>query len=88
MGQGHECANPDRDPEGGETVKHLSKEDRAQWRNVWCVLRSLDSHEIEPDRIIKVVDWRFFCLDPHAYLIRANDRQADAIWTAVEKRLK
>ena len=28
-------------------MKRLSKEDRARWRNIWCILRSLDWHELE-----------------------------------------
>ena len=25
----------------------LSKKERAQWRNIWCILRSLDMHELK-----------------------------------------
>ena len=32
--------------------------------------------------------WFEFRNDPHGYLVRTDDRQADAIWRAVEKRLK
>ena len=24
----------------------LTDADRAQWRNIWCILRSLDAHEL------------------------------------------
>ena len=71
--------------EEGLMPKKISGKERSQWRNVWCVLRSLDWHEI---RDLSIGDWGKFRSDPHGYLIRADDSQADAIWAAVEKRLK
>ena len=68
-------------------VKEISADARAQWRNIWCVLRSLDLHELnECDS--PHFDYAKFRDEPHRYLIRTDDRQADAIWRAVEKRLK
>lgn len=70
-------------------MKKLTDADRAQWRNIWCILRSLDWHEISGGSFgLSVGEWGKFRSDPHGYLIRTDDRQADAIWRAVEKRLK
>ena len=71
-------------------MRKLSKEERSQWRNIWCILRSLDWHELEASGAgdIEEFGWHEFRDYPHQYLIQASDRQADAIWTAVEKRLK
>ena len=56
---------------------------RNQWRNIWCILRSLDRHEIQyPD-----LDWPKFRDDPHGYFVRCDTATADAIWAAVEKRM-
>ena len=68
-------------------MKTLSKEARSQWRNVWCILRSLDLHELA-EAGGRDINWRDFRADPHSYLVRTDDRNADAIWRAVEKRLK
>ena len=68
----------------------LSTEERARWRNIWCILRSMDWHELaelnqydSPD-----FDYNKFRDEPHRYLLQADDRQAGAIWRAVEKRLR
>ena len=63
----------------------LSKEERARWRNIWCILRSLEWHDLIE---LSIVDWGKFKHDPHGFLLRTDDRRADAIWRAVEKRLK
>ena len=67
-------------------MKKISTAERAEWRNIWCLLRSIDADEIEeaagPD-----FDWPRFRDDPHKYLIRTDQRQSDAIWRAVEKKL-
>ena len=65
-------------------MKQLSKEDRAQWRNIWCALKWLNFYQVDAPGF----DWDKFESDPHAYLIRTDDRQAAAIWSAVERRLK
>ena len=71
-------------------MKTLSKEARAQWRNVWCILRSLDFYELRESgaTVGLSFNWPAFRRDPHGYLVRADDRQADAIWAAVEKGLE
>ena len=56
---------------------------RKAWRNIWCILRSLDRHEIECDSL----DWPRFRDDPHAYFVRCDDATSDAIWAAVERRM-
>ena len=68
----------------------LTAADRSQWRNIWCILRSLDNDELEASGAVYVpgFDWFKFQADPHAYLIHAEHVQAAAIWRAVEKRLK
>ena len=71
-------------------VKEISADERAQWRNVWCILRGLDWFELEESGAedIEGYSWPEFSDDPHSYLIKTDDAQADAIWRAVEKRLK
>ena len=70
--------------------KEISADERAQWRNVWCILRGLDWFELEESGAedIEGYSWPEFSDDPHSYLIKTDDAQADAIWRAVEKRLK
>ena len=70
-------------------MQKLSKEERARWENTWKILRSLDAYELqEAGAIVELgFNWPAFRRDPHGYLIRTDDRQADAIWRAVEKRL-
>ena len=72
-------------------MRALSKEERAEWSNIWRILRSLDWRDLaelldqsdSPDP-----DYAQFRDHPHRYLLQADDRRADAIWRAVEKRLK
>ena len=66
-------------------MKRLTQDDRDQWRNIWCILRSIDFREIKD---LSLVDWGKFRSDPHGYLVRSGDSRADAIWAAVEKRMK
>ena len=68
-------------------MKKLTDADRSQWRNIWCILRSLDWWDFD-ESVRDQVNWKSFLPDPHGYVIRTDDRQADAIWRAVEKRLK
>ena len=71
-------------------MKKLTEADRAQWRNVWCILRSLDWPELDAAGAgdIEEFGWYEFRAEPHRYLLRTDDRQASVIWRAVEKRLK
>ena len=59
---------------------------RKNYRDVWCILRTLDLHE-EVDATRTGFDWDLFRRDPHRYFIRCQDDVADMIWAAVEKRL-
>ena len=69
--------------------KKISASERSRWRNIWCILRSLDWHDISGGSYgLSIGDWVKFRSNPHGYLIRTDDRQADAIWRAVEKRMK
>ena len=58
---------------------------RKQYRNVWCILRSLDRHEI--DLTFTAAQWYEFRNFPHEYFIECDTPTSDAIWKAVEKRL-
>ena len=71
-------------------MKKLTDADRRQWRNIWCILRSLDWHELDACGAgdIEEFGWIEFRDEPHRYLLRTDDRQAACIWAAVEKRLK
>ena len=65
---------------------------RKNYRNIWCILRSIDMHEVEfsdPARVEewKAYRWAEFRDDPHSYFLRCEDVVADAIWEAVENRL-
>ena len=74
----------------------ISKEDRAQWLNVWCILRAMDYPDLETaaeDGLSAGWDaldfgWSDFCSDPAGYLLQTDAAQAAIIWRAVEKRLK
>ena len=68
--------------------KKISADERAKWRNIWCILRSLDKDEVEAAEPGRDFDWPRFRDAPQQYLIRADAQQADGIWRAVEKRLK
>ena len=63
--------------------------ERSVWRNIWCVLRTIDLYELKESGATNCpdFDWEKFAADPHSYLIRTDDRQAHAIWKAVEKRI-
>ena len=60
---------------------------RSEFRNVFCILRSLDVHEIDRDAAGFEFEGDKFLEDPHTYLIQCPDRVADAIWAAVERRM-
>ena len=65
---------------------------RKKFRNIWCILRSIDMHEVQfsdPARAEewKAYRWAEFRDDPQAYFVRCEDVVADAIWEAVEKRM-
>ena len=76
-------------------MKTLSKEARSQWRNVWCILRSLDHYELEEVGVSELPEgwvaldlgWPDFCDNPHRYLLQTDVAQAAIIWRAVEKRM-
>ena len=59
-------------------MTNLSKEDRARWRNIWCILRSLDRDELEAAmgrvKRLPASTWAEFRNDPCGYLIRTYDR--------------
>ena len=70
----------------------LSSKSRAQWRNIWCILRSLDCHEVEFSNPALQKDWvesewEIFREHPHSFVVRCSDKVADAIWEAVERRM-
>ena len=71
-------------------MSKLTDTERAKWRNIWCILRSLDWYELEAAGAgdIRDFDWPKFRDSPHAYVIRTDESQAAVIWAAVEKRLK
>ena len=56
---------------------------RKNYRNIWCILRSLDRHEIDCPGL----DWPAFRDHPHEFFLRCDDPTSDSIWKAVEKRL-
>ena len=77
-------------------MKYLSKDDRAEWLNIGCILRAMDYPDLETaaeeglsagwpalDR-----GWSDFCSNPAGYLLQTDVAQAAIIWSAVEKRLK
>ena len=68
---------------GGITAMNESAKLRKDYRNIWCILRSLDRHEINCPSL----DWPAFRDDPHAFFVRCDTPTADAIWKAVEKRM-
>lgn len=75
--------------EGGVTGK---RDLRKNWRNIWCILRSIDRHEVQFSDPYRAEEWKFsqwpeFRDDPHAYFVRCEDVVADAIWAAVDKQL-
>ena len=61
---------------------------RHEWRNIYCILHSLDAHEIKiPEDTPTEFDWPAFRDNPHQYLLKCSDGVAELIWKAVEKRL-
>ena len=71
---------------------------RTAYRNIWCILRSLDLHEIEAQFAAGPLDtqwrenlcdwhWPSFRDDPHVYFLTVNDTIADCIWRAVMARM-
>ena len=68
-------------------MRTLKGSERDRWRNIWCILRSIDLYELEGGDF-PVVDWPIFRDNPHAYFVRNFDNQiGDAIWEVVEKRM-
>ena len=67
----------------------ITKEQRQAWRNIWCILHSLDLHELRAAGASDDIffHWESFRADPHRYVLRTDDFQAAAIWAAVEKRM-
>ena len=81
---------------GLDELQKMDDERRAEYRNIWCILRSLDQHEVEaqfdsvPDsdrRNLVDWDWPKFRNDPHAFYIKANDTLSAAIWRGVKERM-
>ena len=63
----------------------VCKAEAKRWRNVWCILRSLDRFEIKTDH--PDFDWFTFRQEPHEYFARNFDSPIGrAIWDAVENR--
>ena len=76
--------------------KVLTKEQsatlRKNYRNVWCILRTIDQQDVSfSDPALedewKICWWTAFRESPHRFFIRCDTRVADAIWAVVEKRL-
>ena len=66
---------------------------RKNYRNIWCILRSIDAHEVKFSDPARAEEWKFYewtkCqANPHSYFARCEPAVADAIWDAVEKRLE
>ena len=60
-----------------------------EWRNAWCVIRSIDRHELELAGLRLDDDrWMRFRYHPHEFLIRADDETARIIWSIVRKRME
>ena len=65
---------------------------RRNYRNVWCILRSIDQHEVrfsDPkwEKEWNDFRWAAFRENPHEYFLQAPDIVSDAIWAALEVRL-
>lgn len=65
---------------------------RKSWRNIWCILRSIDQDEVQFETLARKQEWdrwhwSRFREDPHGFFVRCDTFFADAIWAAVEKRL-
>ena len=51
---------------------------RKNYRNIWCILRSIDMHEVEFSDPARAEEWKThrwakFRDDPHSYFIRYSD---------------
>ena len=53
-----------------------------QFRNGLCILRSIDSHELDDP-----VWYPEFRDDPYLFFMRSDDERADLIWQVVTVRL-
>ena len=65
---------------------------RRNYRNVWCILRAIDQHEVrfsdpEWEKEWNDFRWAAFRENPHEYFLQAPDIVSDAIWAALEVRL-
>ena len=63
------------------------------WNNLYCILRTIDMDDVkfsDPELQWRwnEVGWLSFREDPHHFIILCGDAFADAIWAAVERRLK
>ena len=66
---------------------------RKNYRNIWCILRSIDMHEVqfsdpELEEKWEAYRWDKFRENPHMYFTSCSTIVADAIWAAVDKRLE
>ena len=55
-------------------MKIFKGSERSRWRNIWCILRSIDLFELDltscPD-----FDWPKFRDNPHSYFVRNFDNR-------------
>ena len=58
---------------------------KRQWLNIYCILRSLDLHEL--DGGMPGFDWESFRDDPHQYFLKCPSSVSDMIWDAVKRRM-
>ena len=66
---------------------------REHWRNIWCILRSIDRHEVKfSDPALQqeweAYHWPRFRDNPHGHFIKCDSRVSDAIWEIVLERMK
>lgn len=60
-----------------------------EWRNAWCVIRSIDHYELADVGLCLYADrWTLFRDHPHEFLIRADDKTAQLIWSVVCGRME
>ena len=78
----------------GEKTKRMNSEQttRSMWRNIYCILRSIDKDEVKfsDPRMQEEWDkfrWSNFRDDPHGFIVRCDTYFAEAIWQAVERRM-
>lgn len=65
---------------------------RKDYRNVWCILRSIDMDEVEFSDPARAEEWKAYLWaafrdNPHHFFIKCEPIVSDAIWAAVEKCL-